>query len=284
MIDPHRWAFASRAGRQILERLDAQGVRSRYLDWYLRETWSGVFADGECANYSGRRDGAPHWAAAVFEAYNRELDLAECWIEHRQQCDCSLGGGWGQDVEILLSFAVFAGASPDASPQFVDGVRKIADGAWDRSSVDTEAGYFAELGDAEHSGEWTADTLSAMVQADYGSPVYIERALKTAKWTRDPWMDVNPKGWFGMRSNVLGATAAGEGVRASDSRINLRPAAPALAVLRYNRLPAIERLFVRWTKVWLAASLSTERGKQMCISESTETTKNGREDATLRPR
>ena len=261
MIDPHRWAFASHVGKQMFEDLASRGVRSRYIDWYLYEQWSDEREDWHFADYSHRREDAPAWAAEVFNAYNRELDLAEWWMNNRQQGDGSLGGGWGDDVEILRSFAAFAGASSDASPLVMEGIRALADGAWSSGSVDTEGGYFAEVGDTEHSGEWTADTLSAMVQTDYGNPVYIERALKTAKLMRDLWMDVNPQGWFLMRSNFLGASGVGSGSRANDSRINYRPAAPALSVLRYNSLPEIERLFVRWADAWLAASLSTGRGK-----------------------
>ncbi len=261
MIDPHRWAFASHAGRQLLEDLAARGHRSRFLDWYLAEEWSDDYADWQFEDYSGWRQGAPDWAAEVFEAYNRELDLAEWWIRQRQREDGSLGGGWGDDVEILRGFAAFAGASLDASPLLRDGIRKLADGAWSSGSVDTEAGYFAEVADTEHSGEWTADPLSAMMQADFGNPVYIERALKTAKLMRDLWMEVNARGWYLMRSNFLGATDVGSPPTASDSRINTRPAAPALAVLRYNSLPAIADLIVRWADSWLAASLSAERGK-----------------------
>ena len=261
MIDPHRWAFASHVGKQIFADLESRGERSRYIDWYLHEKWSDEFPDWQFAGYQNSRGGAPAWAGEVFEAYNRELDLAEWWMRNRQQSDGSLGGGWGDDVEILRSFAAFAGASPDASPLVMDGIRALAEGTWFSGSVDTAGGYFAEVGDTEHSGEWTADTLSAMIQSDYGNPVYIERALKTAKLMRDLWMDVNSRGWFLMRSNFLGASGVGRGGRASDSRINYRPAMPALAVLRYNSLPAVERLFVRWADTWLAASMSTDRGK-----------------------
>ena len=261
MVDPHRWAFASHVGKQILEDLESRGERNRYIDWYVHERWSDAFPDWQFADYRSSREGAPAWAGEVFEAYNRELDLAEWWMRNRQQSDGSLGGGWGDDVEILRSFAAFVGASPDASPLVMDGIRALADGAWFSGSVDTEGGYFAEVGDTEHSGEWTADTLSAMIQSDYGNPVYIERALKTAKLMRDLWMDVNSRGWFLMRSNFLGASGVGTGGTASDSRINYRPAAPALAVFRYNSLPAVERLFVRWADAWLAASMSTDRGK-----------------------
>jgi hypothetical protein len=76
----------------------------------------------------------------------------------------------------------------------MEGVRKVADGAWLSGGIDTEAGYFAEVGDTEHTGEWTGDTLVAMIRTDYGNPVYIERALRTGKLMRDLWMDRNTLG------------------------------------------------------------------------------------------
>ena len=45
-----------------------------------------------------------------------------------------------------------------------------------------------------------------MVRVDYGNPVYVERALKTARLMRDLWMGTNRNGHFLMRSNFLGAT------------------------------------------------------------------------------
>ncbi len=261
MIDPHRWAFASHAGKQILEDLERQGVTSRYIDWYLHGKWSQDYDDWQFRDYSARQASAPAWAAEVFEAFNRELDLAEWWITHRQQPNGALGGGWGDDVEILRGFGAFVSASPDASPLLADGVRKLSDGVWFSGSIDTDAGYFAEVDDTEHGGEWTADSLAAMTQIDYGNPVYIERALKTAKLMRDLWMDENPRGQFLMRSNFLGAIGIGDRPTHSDSRINFRPASPALSVLRYNSLPAIAELYTRWADAWLDASLSTDRGK-----------------------
>jgi hypothetical protein len=64
-----------------------------------------------------------------------------------------------------------------------------------------------------------------------------------------------------MRSNYLGAAGVGGPGTQNDSRINYRPASPAFAVLRYNNLPALSRLFVQWADAWLAASMSTDKGK-----------------------
>jgi hypothetical protein len=118
-----------------------------------------------------------------------------------------------------------------------------------------------EVSDTEHSGEWTADTLTAMMRIDYGNPVYIERAMKTGRLMRDLWMDTNARGDFLMRSNYLGSTGIGPPMTQNDSRINFRPAAPARGVLWYNNSPTLQTLFVRWADAWWAASMSTAKGK-----------------------
>jgi len=262
MVIPHRWAFTAPTGQQILEEVGKAGFASnRFVKWYLEEEWSSDWQDWRYADYSAKKRGAPSWAAEIYEAYNRELDLAEWWFGSRQREDGSLGGSWGDDVEVLRSFGAFVAASPDASPVALNGVRKVADGSWNSGSVDTEAGYFSEVSDTEHSGEWTADTLTAMTRIDFGNPVYIERALKTGKLMRDLWMDFNSRGHFLMRSNFLGAAGVGGPGTQNDSRINYRPASPAYAVLRYNNLPALKKLFVQWADAWLAASMSTEKEK-----------------------
>lgn len=259
---PHRWTFASGAGRQMFELLRQAGFRNnRFVRWYLDEHWEEHPPDWVYPDYTRAKAGVPRWAAEIYEGYNREVDLAEWWIRNRQQKDGSLGGGWGDDVEVLRSFGAFGSVCPDASPSIMQGVRKVADGAWMSGSIDTGAGYFAEVSDTEHSGEWTADTLVAMIRTDYGNPVYLERALLTGKLMRDLWMDRNEKGQFLMRSNFLGATGVGREGTENDSSINFRPASPARAVLWYNGLPALQKMFLDWADTWLAAALSTEKGK-----------------------
>ncbi len=262
MVIPHRWSLAAGAGRQLFEKVRAGGFGdNRFVKWYLEDQWSEHQPDWIYRDYSALKKGAPAWAAEVYDAFNRELDLSEWWIRNRQATDGSLGGGWGDDVEILRSFGTFGSICPDASEIILEGTRKVAEGAWNSGSIDQEAGYFASVGDTEHSGEWTADTLVPMIRIDYGNPVYLERGLKTGRLMRDLWMDSNSRGQYLMRSNLLGALGVGEGDSQNDSRINFRPAQPARAVLWYNALPSLQKLFQQWADAWLEASLSTDRGK-----------------------
>jgi hypothetical protein len=262
MIIPHRWTFAAGVGRQYFEELERAGFTdNRFVRWFLHDEWKPQEPDWIFPDYSKQRQGAPAWAGAVYEAFNREIDLGEWWIRNRQQPDGSLGGGWGDDVEILRTLGAFASVCPDASPELMRGVRLLVDGVWNSGSIDREAGYFAEVDDAEHGGEWTGDTLTSMTRLDHGNPVYIERAMKTGKLMRDLWMDHTPDGLFMMRSNYLGATGVGLEGTHNDSRINFRCASPARSVLRYNRLPALQKLYLEWADTWWAAAMSTDRGK-----------------------
>ncbi len=262
MVIPHRHTYASGVGRQHIEIVERAGFRdNRFVRWFLHDEWSPRAPDWVFPDYSAKKKGAPPWAAEIYEAYNRELDLGEWWIKNRQFPNGSLGGGWGDDVEILRSLGAFAGVCPDASPLLLQGVRNVADGVWNSGSIDRKAGYFAEVDDTEHSGEWTADTLPTMIQLDYGNPVYVERAMKTGKLMRDVWMDYTTSGHRLMRSNYLGATGVGHHGTTNDSRINFRPAAPARAVLWYNNLPPLQKIFLEWADAWWTASMSTDRGK-----------------------
>jgi hypothetical protein len=100
-----------------------------------------------------------------------------------------------------------------------------------------------------------------MAQIDYGNPTWIERSMKTAKLMRDTWTDFNDKGQRQFRANYFGAATVGSGEQANDSWINYRAIRPAKAVRWYNQNPAISDLLVELADTWLAASMSTDRGK-----------------------
>lgn len=56
-----------------------------------------------------RRSGAPRWAALLNEMYVRQLAIMNWWFTKKQLPDGQLGGGWGDDVEILRSWGPVAG-------------------------------------------------------------------------------------------------------------------------------------------------------------------------------
>ena len=115
--------------------------------------------------------------------------------------------------------------------------------------------------DAEHTAEWTGNTLGMMVQIDYGNPLWIERSMKTAKLMRDLWTDINDKGQRHFRANFFGAAKVGTGDQMNDSWINYRAIRPASAVLWYNNNPAIRDLYLEIADAWVENAMSKERGK-----------------------
>ena len=189
------------------------------------------------------------------------VDWSEWFIKFKQQPQGTIGGGWGDDVEVVGLFGYMGYTGRGVSDLAVQGARNLVEGMWNYSGIDTESGYCAPCADAEHSAEWTGNTLGMMVQIDYGNPVWIERSMKTAKLIRDLWTDYDRDGHRRFRSNFLGATRVGEGDQANDAWINYRAVRPASAVLWYNRNPAIARLYTEIADAWVASAMSTDRGK-----------------------
>ncbi len=261
MFDPHRWVMASGKAADLLREVETKFPNNRFVRLYLYDDWSPGPEWPNYPDYSPATEGAPEWAAAVYEAYNRCLDLGEWWYENKQFPDGSVGGGWGDDVEILRLFGTYGSICPDASEKMVELCAGIVNGALASPNMDPEAGFFGGMGDAEHTGEWTGDTIPTMVILDYGNPTWTELGLKVAKLMRDLWMDHNDRGQYLFRSNMVGATRVGTGLQANDSRINYRCALPARSVLWYSGNPSVAALFDGWAKAWLEASMSAEKGK-----------------------
>lgn len=260
MLDPHRWVVHSGGGQAIWKELIEVWPENKYAVFYLQNKWS---PDDEWhhGDYTSGTEGAPDWAVAVREAYCLLLDMTDWWALNKQAPDGSIGGGWGDDVEIVGFFGVIAFVIEDAAPATLAMAEKLIDGMWNHSELDPDAGFCRGPADAEHSAEWSGDTLGTMLQIRYGNPIWIERAMKTAKLMRNLWMGRTELGHFHFRSNILGAFNIGSGPQANDSYINFRATLPAAAVYRYNQSPTIGKLFVDWADAWVADAMRTDRGK-----------------------
>ena len=252
--------------REIFKTLEKEYPNDRFVKYHLHEEWENFgdgsdFYDWVMKDYSVDVDGAPDWVRAIYPAFQLTVDWAEWWIRYKQQPQGSIGGGWGDDVEIVGLFGYMGYASRDVSDLLVKGTARLVDGLWNYSSVDPELGYSVLLFDAEHTAEFTGNTLGMMATIDYGNPVWIERSMKTAKLMRDLWTDYNDQGHRHFRANFFAAGEVGQGDRRNDSWINYRAIRPANAVLWYNNNPTIGKLITELADGWLAASLSTDRGK-----------------------
>ncbi|MDP6557363.1 MAG: CARDB domain-containing protein [Pirellulaceae bacterium] len=264
MLDPHRWVYPSGDARAVWKKLIAMFPQNRFARFYLYDEWTpnDIWHHGD---HRADADGAPQWAIAQREAWGLLLDVCEWWVANKQHPDGSIGGGWGDDVELVALFGIMGSISEGASESSIQLATDLIDGLWKYGGIDQSAGFYRGLLDAEHSAEWTGDTLPLMLTIDWENPIWIERATQTARLMRDLWMDYNDRGDLHFRNNFLGSISVGNEKQANDSYINFRAALPAVSVYRYNRNPVIGKLLVEWADAWLNDAMRTDREKPLGV-------------------
>jgi len=251
---------------QSLKMLEKKFPDNRHLKYLLHWEWErygdGTHAeDWYLADYDSKVKDAPDWVRALYPAFRSLVDWSEWFIKFRQGPEGAIGGGLSDDVEMVGVFGYLGFTGRGISDISIEGARKLCEGNWKYGDIDDEIGFYLPFADAEHVAEPTGNTLGMMVTIDYGNPLWLERSMKTGKLMRDLWTGFNKKGNRQFRANFFNATRVGTGGHANDSWINYRVVSPASAVLWYNNDPALSKLFVELADGWLAASMSTERGK-----------------------
>jgi len=268
MIDPHRWGQPGGTAKKLLQEVEKVFPQNRFVRLYLYQEWEENF-EWHLRDYMVDAGDAPEWAAALRDANNLLLDLSEWWILNKQQPDGQIGGGWGDDVELVGVFGFYASTSKHISDIALQGAGKLVNGAWLHSEIDPEAGFFEGTADAEHVSEFTGDTLPMMMIIDYGNPIWIERTLKTGKLLRDLWTADNDHGYRSFRSNYIGAFMVGSGKQAANSSICLRAIQPLYKVYDYNHNPDLEKLLTELAGGWVDAAMQTGKGKPAGIIPTT---------------
>ena len=262
----HPYMPARGTYRELFRQLEKKYPHNRFVKYHLHGNWDphgdGVhYYDWVIPDHSKRVRNSPEWVRELYPAFQTLLDWSEWWIRFKQLPNGSIGGGWGDDVEIVGVFGYFGHVGSDVSDVLADGTSRLIEGMWYDSEIDPELGFCLPFTDAEHAAEWTGNTLGMMTDLNYGDPVWIERSMKTGKLIRDLWTAPNDHGHRHFRANFFCAARVGDGGQMNDSWINYRAIRPALAVLRYNRNPTISRLVTELADGWLAAAMSTDRGK-----------------------
>lgn len=251
---------------QVFLELEKKCPDNRFVKYHLHQEWDDYgdgsdYYDWTMVDYAAKAKGAPDWVRAIYPAFGGLVDLSEWWIRFKQSPRGDIGGGWSDDVELVGLFGYYGYVGRGVSDLCIQGTSKLINGVWNLSEVDPEIGYSLPMADAEHTAEPTGNTLGMIMQLDYGNPVWIERSMKTGKLIRDLWTDYNKHGNRHFRANFMGATQVGKGNRMNDSWINYRAVSPASSVLSYNGNPTIARLYIEIADAWVAAAMSTARGK-----------------------
>jgi len=199
----------------------------------------------------------PRWAALLHEMYVRQLKILKWWFEVRQREDGQLGGGWGDDVEILRSWGPFATIS-NAEPLITDGIEKLCQGVWDNVLVE---GYDAGYGDVEHSAEPSADTIPTMLAIKYGNPIWFERNLASCRRIRDFYTGIDAKGYVRFKSAFFGGDRAGTHIReGGDNYYSTRPMKHLLWASWYGNIAAKD-FYLNWVRGWLDATMTPKYNK-----------------------
>ena len=199
----------------------------------------------------------PRWAALLHEMYARQLTILKWWFTTRQREDGQLGGGWGDDVEILRSWGPFATIS-NAEPVITDGIEKLCQGVWDHVLVD---GFDGGYGDVEHSAEPSADTIPTMLAIKYGNPIWFERNLTSCRRIRDFYTGIDARGYVRFKSAFFGGDRVGTNIReGGDNYYSSRPMKHFLWAAWYGNIAARD-FYLNWVDGWLKATVTAKYNK-----------------------
>ncbi len=216
---------------------------------------------------------APRWAVLQREALGRLRRVIHYWVEHRQSENGELGGGWGDDVEILRDWVPLVLATNDELAR--RGARKIADGVY--ASGEIEHGYSKGVGDVEHAAEPVSDTQPLMMATQFGDPAYFEHCLATMRCMRDVWTAKDKNGNLHFKSYYYSASRTiDEPPRSADVPLNGRAVKPGIWVLWYSGHPVVRDLLRDWSLAWVEAAGSTDRGKPAGIIPGSVSFPDGR--------
>ncbi len=188
MMDPLRKAWWYECGQELFREMEKEFPDNKWVRLYLDD--KGSHPEGqtsepkahegwEVPDYRDGVEGAPEWAVHMREAFARTIDLSEWWIENRQIENGEIGGGWGDDVELVGLWSFLAMISDGASDNLMAGARKLVDGVWNSDAVNSDEGFSTTFTWVKPASELVAYRQPMMVAADYGNPRYVERAMKT---------------------------------------------------------------------------------------------------------
>ncbi len=170
--------------------------------------------------YTADTENHPEWAAYLREAYARAIAVMERLIETRQREDGQLGGGYGDDVEMMRTWHQVAAISTAAEGARA-GIEKLAEGVWDNVLL---KGYDKTLHDVEHSSEPSADALPGMLLLRHGDPLWVERNMESCHTIKNYFMGIDDHGYPRFKSSSIGALKYADPERAgADSGYHGRP-------------------------------------------------------------
>lgn len=200
----------------------------------------------------------PAWARYLRELYARQCAVLNWWFTRRQNKDGQLGGGWGDDCEILRDWGPLAVVST-GDPAILAGIERLCQGIWG-TAIRPEYG-FGGYGDVEHSSEPSADTQPTMMILSWGDPLWIERNMRSAKTIRDIYMGVDQTGHYRFKSGFYGDDRVGQTPKQEgDVQYNARTMKHLQHLAWWGNREA-RRVYLNWVEGWLEQTLADDPRK-----------------------
>ncbi len=213
---------------------------------------------------TGQYHDAPRWASLLNEMYLRQLAIMRWWFSEKQLPDGQLGGGWGDDVEILRSWGPFAMIS-DAEPAVRDGIERLCQGVWEYVLED---GFDPGLGDVEHSSEPSADSIPTMLAIRFGDPLWYQRNLASCRRIRDYYTGIDKSGFIRFKSGHFGGKKASPHLQhGGDNFYCSRPMKHFLWPAWYGNNDA-QDFYLSWVRGWVQATMTAKYTKPAGVPPS----------------
>lgn len=202
-------------------------------------------------------EGAPGWAREQWYLRTRLEEITRWWVDQRQRENGEIGGGWGDDVEILRQWGPLAlGLSSETASR---GLRRMADGLW--ISGQLKDGYDKDISDVEHSSEPTTDTLGLLAATFPFDEAVLAKLSQTSACAYN-WIAPQPDGLWRFRSSWFNcAQHDPKPERALDVHMNTRAMGPALWYAALTRDGKLIDLLSKWGDSWRTARDDTRHGK-----------------------
>ena len=125
--------------------------------------------------------------------------------------------------------------------------------------------FRAAFSDAEHAAEDQGNSLPYLTGVLYGNARYLDWNIRTLEDFRNYLTGVNDAGRRHFRSADFDSTRYAQdlerGARDVEAAICYRAFGPVSWLIWYNGNPVARRLLLEHAETWLAAAMSTQKGK-----------------------
>lgn len=182
---------------------------------------------------------APAWASRQLSLLKYFRQVVDWWIENRQIETGEMGGGLGDDTDMIQNWPA-VGLLDGPAEKIRDSVRRVVEACYAQRLIDK--GMNSNRTDALHAYEEGMNAFGPAFLLDYGNPVLFERMMETAShYAR--LTGVNDAGHRHFRSHRYSSTdLVEEGYHAREDSYSHLILHPGLYVAWYNGLPAVTNL------------------------------------------